>query len=527
MTIKGRLSISNFLMIVITTVLATVIFLLGITALWMPLVQQNNIGVQDLSDFESNSTFMLTQIEGKLLETSSRGQNPKISDVAESLRNLTGYTVQVEDPSGQIWTWGDEPSEETKSLLESAERLNETGIISTGSNAVSVRHITTNEGVYEVYVFGKEIRTQHWPGKNPVKYTLIAIFVCILLAIYVANVFLTRFTFNPIKTALKTLSEGVKEIKEGNLDVKLTYDRKDEFKPVCEDFNDMAQRLKESVELVQKQEESRKELLASISHDLRSPLTSIKAYAEGLADNVATSPDMKAKYLQMILTKSNEMDRMISELFMFSKMDMGEYTYHPERINLKDFFDGFIHKEQDAYARRGAAVKINPIPEEAIIWADPFQLNRIVTNVIDNSVKYKDREAVDFTISCEPLERGSSYSANNGVIGEVHKRQHEGLNHGEKRNVDKATHSALSSGWRLTLTDNGPGVETSTLERLFDVFYRGDAARSQTAKGSGLGLAIVKKLVKRMAGRVYALHGEPRGLSIVIELPAYTEASVK
>ena len=95
MTIKGRLSISNFLMIVITTVLATVIFLLGITALWMPLVQQNNIGVQDLSDFESNSTFMLTQIEGKLLETSSRGQNPKISDVAESLRNLTGYTVQV------------------------------------------------------------------------------------------------------------------------------------------------------------------------------------------------------------------------------------------------------------------------------------------------------------------------------------------------------------------------------------------------------------------------------------------------
>lgn len=506
MTIKGRLSISNFLMIVIPTILATVIFLLGITALWMPLVQQNNIGVQDLSDFESNSTFMLTQIEGKLLETSSRGQNPKISDVAESMRNLTGYTVQVEDPSGQIWTWGDDPSEETLNLLDSAERLNKTGIISTGSNAVSIRHITTNEGVYRVYVFGTEIRTQHWPGKNTVKYTLIAIFVCILVAIYVANVFLTRFTFNPIKMALNTLSKGVKEIKEGNLDVKLAYDRKDEFKPVCEDFNDMARRLKESVELVQKQEENRKELLASISHDLRSPLTSIKAYAEGLADNVATSPDMKAKYLQMILTKSNEMDRMISELFTFSKMDMGEYTYHPERINLKNFFDEFIHKEQETYAQRGAVIKIVPIPEEAVIWADPFQLNRIITNVIDNSVKYKDTDTIDFTISCEPIEQGNPHYGNNGVNSE--------------------THYGPDQGWRIKLADNGPGVESSTLERLFDVFYRGDAARSQTAKGSGLGLAIVKKLVQRMAGRVYALHGEPRGLSIVIELPAYTEAFV-
>ena len=492
MTIKKRLSISNFLMIVIPTVLALVIFFFGITALWMPLVQQNNIGVQDLSDFEANSTFMLTQVEGKLLETSSRGQNPKISDVAESMRNLTGYTVEVQNPSGEFWTWGDEPSDETKSLLESAERLNKTGIISTGSNAVSIRHITTNEGVYRVYVFGSEIRTQHWPGKNTVKYTLIAIFVCILLAIYVANVLLTRFTFNPIKTALDTLADGVKEIKDGNLDVKLDYDHKDEFKPVCEDFNDMAKRLKESVELVQKQEESRKELLASISHDLRSPLTSIKAYAEGLADNVASNPAMQQKYLQMILTKSNEMDHMISELFTFSKMDMGEYTYHPEAVHMDAFLNELLQKEQEGYARKGAHVQMSPLPDNCVVWADPFQLNRIITNIIDNSVKYKEADTVNVTVSCEPLTQ----VGDNGP------------------------------GWQLLLADDGPGVDDASISRLFDVFYRGDAARSQTAKGSGLGLAIVKKLVQRMNGRVYATHTEAsgRGLTIVIELPQYTGA---
>lgn len=489
MTIKNRLSISNFLMIVIPAVLALVVLFFGITALWVPLVQQNNIGVQDLEDFETNSTFMLTQIEGKILETSQRGQNPKISDVATSLRTLTGYTVQVKDPSGEIWTWGIDPDDETNTLREVADTLNRTGIISAGQRAVSVRNITTEQGLYRAYIYGYELNTMHWPAKNTVKYTLIFIFVCIIAIILVANRFLTRFTFNPIKSALTTLSEGVKQIKEGNLNVTLQYERNDEFKPVCEDFNDMARRLKASVDLVQKQENNRKELMASISHDLRSPLTSIKAYAEGLADNVASTPEMRAKYANMILTKSNELEHMISELFAFSKMDLDEYPYHPETVELGSFLQEFYTSEKDSYAEKGLVIELGAVEQQAPVWVDRFQLCRIMMNILDNSVKYKVQDKGHAVVSCHAVPGKSAF--------------------------------------QLQIVDDGPGVSEEALPRLFDVFYRSDAARRQPQKGSGLGLAIVQKLVQRMEGEVTASLVEPQGLAITITLPCFDEGDSK
>ncbi len=484
-------------MIAIPAVLAVVVLFFGITALWAPLVQQNNIGVQDLEDFEQNSTFMLTQIEGKILETSRRGQNPKISDVATSLRYLTGYTVQVKDPSGELCTWGIEPDNEANRLRTVADTLDHTGIISAGEEAVSVRHIMTEQGLYKAYVFGYELNTLHWPGKNTVKYTLIFIFICIVGIILVANRLLTRFTFNSIKSALTTLSKGVKEIKEGNLSVSLKYDRNDEFKPVCEDFNDMAKRLKESVELVQRQETNRKELLASISHDLRSPLTSIKAYAEGLADNVASTPDKRAKYAQMILTKSNELEHMITELFAFSKMDLDEYPYYPEAVNLQQFLQDFYEREKDNYAQKGLLVELEPVDSTIAVWADTFQLNRIITNILDNSVKYKVQNQGHAVICCK-LVSSASDAPSAGLLGKTRAVQ-------------------------LCIADDGPGVNSDVLARLFDVFYRGDAARRQPQKGSGLGLAIVQKLVHRMAGQVEASLVAPQGLAITITLPHLDE----
>lgn len=481
MLIKKRLVISNILMIAIPSIVALLIVFVSLAAIWIPSVQRNNIGVRDLEDFERTGTFMLTQVEGKLQETAAAGRDPKISDVSAALRQVTGYTVRVASPTGELWTWGDAPDAEALKLEDAADQLNGDGIISNGSHAVATRNVVTKAGDYRVYIYGSEIKIRTWPAKNTVKWSLIFIFIMFIIGIIVANKFLTRFVFQRIRSALDLLASGVRQIRDGNLKIKLTYDGKDEFAPICEDYNDMARRLEESVTLIQKQEQNRKELLAGISHDLRSPLTSIKAYAEGLEDGIATTPELQAKYVRMIQTKADEMEHMISNLFTFSKMDLEEYPSYPEKMDLGAHLELFIRNEGEAYKNKGLILHREMIEHDSLIWADPFQIRNIIANIADNSVKYKVNETGNLYISCQ-------------------------------------TQEAMVA---LILVDDGPGVNESSLERLFDVFYRSDAARSNPHKGSGLGLAIVKKMVQQMGGTIEAENADDGGLRIIMKFPKY------
>lgn len=134
--------------------------------------------------------------------------------------------------------------------------------------------------------------------------SVILIAFTIFLSVLFTNRFLIKFVFRRIEEPLTTLATGVHELRDGNLDYRINYYHEDEFLPICEDFNEMAIRLKESVAKIQQQEKNRKELVAGISHDLRSPLTSIQAYVEGLLDGIATTPETQNAYLMTIKTKT-------------------------------------------------------------------------------------------------------------------------------------------------------------------------------------------------------------------------------
>lgn len=295
----------------------------------------------------------------------------------------------------------------------------------------------------------------------------------IITTIFVTNRFLTKFVFQRIREPLDQISESVKHITEGNLETYLQYDHEDEFKPVCDSINIMQQRLKQSAELTASEIQSRKELFAGISHDLRSPLTSVRAYTEALLDGIIQEPEEQRRYLLKIHEKEMDIERMVEQLFLVSKMELNDFPVHMQNLPL----EWAVQKVVNDNPLDGLSVAVN-IDKSMMVMADKSLLQRIVVNILENSYKYRDKEKAVLQINAR------------------HKK-------------DKIY---------LIFADNGPGVSDEQLPKLFETFYRTDPARKNPSGGNGLGLAVIKKAVERMGGSVMADNLPKGGLSISIEL---------
>ena len=307
----------------------------------------------------------------------------------------------------------------------------------------------------------------------------VAVILFFCSVVVLTNRLLTKFVFKKIIHPLEMLGEGVQHIREGNLNYKIEFSEQNEFKPICEAFNDMAAQLKASNEKIQKNEQNRKELFSGISHDLRSPLTSIKAFAEGLLDGIANTPEAQQEYLQIIKQKTEDVNNMVSQLFLYSKMDMGSYPTNPEKIDIGKEISDFVSASGEEFKVKGLTIKTTDLPCETYIYADPLQLRSIFANLLENSAKYKKANTAEATI----------YSMTS----------------------DEAVN--------IVIEDNGPGVSEDALPKLFDAFYRVDQSRSNPNRGSGLGLAIVLKALERMGGNIKAENATKGGLRVIIRIP--------
>ncbi|MDR1320538.1 MAG: HAMP domain-containing histidine kinase, partial [Gracilibacteraceae bacterium] len=280
-------------------------------------------------------------------------------------------------------------------------------------------------------------------------------------------------------------SYGVAQIREGNLTFRLDYSGKDEFGPVCAAFNDMAERLQRMENMRRSDEESRKELIAGISHDLRTPLTSIKAYLEGIDKGVAESPERRQKYLEIIGRKTADLEHIINQLFLFSKLEIGEFPMHTELLPLGRTVSELVSGLAEEYGHKGLHLELSQGAPDVFVRADPLWLRSVVINILENSAKYKTAETAAVIVACGEAD---GYA-------------------------------------EITLTDDGPGVPEAALDKLFDVFYRADPSRN--TKGSGLGLAVSARIIRHMGGRISARLPQSGGLSIVLRLPAFAAEGVK
>ena len=307
-----------------------------------------------------------------------------------------------------------------------------------------------------------------------------ASFICAAVMVFLTNVFLTRFVFKRILRALDTLTHGVRQISDGNLDYRIEYAAKDEFAPVCGDFNQMAGKLLSAREARERDERSRRELIAGISHDLRTPLTSIKAYVEGLEQGVASTADARKRYVDTIKNKASDLEHIIERLFLFSKLDTGEFPYRMERVDLAAVVSETVSGVSAEYGERGLDISVSVPRIPVLADIDALQMRYVLINIFENSLKYKDKDRGRLSVSV-------------------------------RREADEAV---------LVMADDGPGVPSDALPKLFDLFYRIDGARSNPSRGSGLGLAIAAKMMKHFNGKIEAKNLTDGGLSIEIRLPA-------
>lgn len=308
-------------------------------------------------------------------------------------------------------------------------------------------------------------------------YTGILVF-CGILIIWLVNTMLTKKLAKKINEPLAQLRHGAKKIQSGDLAFEIQCNSDEEFNQVCSDFNEMRRRLKISEEAEKKYAEDRNILIAGISHDIRTPLTVIKGYVEGLRDGIADTPEKRQKYLDIIYNRTCDMDQLVDKLFLFSKLNMGKYPFNFKNVDISEYMQLFYKKVKDEFANRKLELKLEQRCTNLVqVKLDGEELNRVLINILANCSKYRVRTLVKVNMVL--------YQEGNEVV--------------------------------LEISDDGDGVAEHEVEQIFSGFYRGDSSRSNSASGSGLGLAIAEKIVLAHGGRIYAENHA--GLHIYIRLP--------
>lgn len=308
--------------------------------------------------------------------------------------------------------------------------------------------------------------------------------VSIVLILVLTAAMLIIWIYQGIIWPIKKLEAATINIQQGNLDFSIEAEGNDEISELCASFEEMRKRLKESAEQQVVSEQENKTLINNIAHDLKTPITAVKGYSEGLLDGVADTPEKQEKYLRIINSKANEMDALLNELTLYAKIDTNRIPYNFNKINVADYFSDCIEElSMDMEAKDVGVTYFNYVENDVQIIADPEQLRRVINNIVGNSVKYFDKK--------------------HGLINIRIKDVGDFI--------------------QIEIEDNGRGIAAKDLPYIFERFYRADASRNSATGGSGIGLSIVKKIVEDHGGKIWATSKESVGTVMYLVIRKYQE----
>ena len=316
------------------------------------------------------------------------------------------------------------------------------------------------------------------------RYLLVDMLVAILLILIFTGIMLTRWIHRGVFKPVTELNLAMREIKEGNFEYSLQTDARGEIGDLYRNYEDMRLRLKESTEENREHEKQNKEFISNISHDLKTPITAIKGYVEGIMDGVTNTPEKMDKYIKTIYNKANDMERLINELTFYSGIDNNRIPYDYHRINVADYFGDCVEEVGLDLESKNIELNYSNLTQpDTLVIADPEQMKKVINNIISNSVKYMDKP--------------------HGVI--------------DIRILDEM------DSIRIEIEDNGKGISQKDVPRIFERFFRTDTSRNSAQGGSGIGLSIVKKIIEDHGGYIWATSREGEGTCIHFVLRKYIE----
>jgi len=286
---------------------------------------------------------------------------------------------------------------------------------------------------------------------------------------------LEKRVFKPIED----LKNGVEEIARGNYDVRVECHMRNEIGLLVASFNEMARKLGESERIKSEYEENRKALVVNISHDLKTPITSLQGYVEAILDG-DVPPENKEKYLQIIHRNIIYVNRLIDDLFLFSKLDLQKLNFQFARVPIGAFMADLTEEFRFELEERQVRLEYTDMTGRDLpVRLDGKRMHQAIRNIISNALKYGPEESL--VIRAVLSERGGSVC--------------------------------------IELSDNGPGIPADKLPHIFERFYRIDNERTKDLASTGLGLAIARELVEAHGGKITAASEEGKGTCFTITLP--------
>lgn len=297
---------------------------------------------------------------------------------------------------------------------------------------------------------------------NNFLYRLIGLGIITIITLILTSRFFSGRLVNKILEPMELLKKGTKRVASGNFDEQIIYKGDQEFEAVCDTFNLMQEKVRANEEEQKKYEQDRTDMVTSISHDLRTPLTSISGYIKGVLDGVANTKEKQMKYLKIAYDSTEDMDILLQKLFIFSKIETGNMPFDYVRINLAEFIEQYAAQKEAHYMEKGLEIRLRLKENGYEGNYDVVQLKRIFDNLLENSLCYANREHVIVQIQLEETEDEEF----------------------------------------LVFKDNGNGVPYDKLPHIFERFYRCDDSRG--IKGNGVGLYVVKYIVECHGGTISA-----------------------
>ncbi len=490
MTIQRKIRLSNILMIlipVITTVLLVAVSLqtsLGNYWYSMEMMYQDENGIQ-------SAQSLIYTYQQELWENNWGSETPK--EIGEPIRqsekmyhlegklDKMGYHIMVKKNGNVIYSNFEEADREA-ARRTGGEALCEARTMTVSSGNVSVVKNTFDyqDKTFSVIAvnLGQANEGQSYLQAYILKYFFLfcgTFFVMVILVNVVLSFWVSRSVLEP----LEILSNGTKRIIAGELETELDYHKTDEFGEVCRDFEEMCRYLKQSVDQRLENEEQKVEMIRGISHDLRTPLTSIGGYVDGLLDGIANTPEKRKRYLNAIKIRTQDMRRLVDSLSDYSRLGAGRMKYRMTPGDLKCFLEQYMGTYAEDARHNGVEFYLEAEEPSYPCLLDGEEMKRVMDNLLSNTIRYRIGEQSRVRLSLKRKDQGSWIVMEYG--------------------------------------DDGPGVPQHCLKRIFETFYRVDSARSHAGEGSGIGLAVVRKIIEEHGGTVWAKN--ENGLVIVIELP--------